>query len=341
MPKIAVVILNWNGEKFLEKFLPSVTQYSDNQNIELYIADNNSSDNSVQFLTENYPQIKLILLDKNYGFAEGYNKALNQVEADYFVLLNSDVEVTENWIFPIINYMEKNENVAAVQPKILAYNNKEDFEYAGAAGGFIDKLGYPFCRGRIISEVEKDEGQYDNITEIFWATGACMFVRANIYKEFGGLDADFFAHMEEIDLCWRLKNAGYKIVYSNESKIYHVGGGTLGSESPHKLFLNYRNNLLLLYKNLPTSKLFFTIYFRLLLDGLSGLVYLMSFKFSFFFAVIKAHFDFYAKIPIFRKKRKQLLQNNNNSEIHKQIFRKSIVFNFMIKKNKKFTDLKW
>jgi len=341
MPKTAVVILNWNGKNFLEKFLSSVIQYSDNQNVELYVADNNSSDNSVQFLTDNYPKIKLILLDKNYGFADGYNKALNQIEADYFVLLNSDVEVTENWIFPIINYMEKNENVAAVQPKILSYNNKEYFEYAGAAGGFIDKLGYPFCKGRIISEVEKDEGQYDNITEIFWATGACMFIRASLYKEIGGLDGNFFAHMEEIDLCWRLKNAGYKIVYSNESKIYHVGGGTLGSESPHKLFLNYRNNLLLLYKNLPTSKLFFTIYFRLLLDGLSGLVYLMSFKFSFFFAVIKAHFDFYSKIPIFRKKRKKLLQNNNNSKKHKQIFRKSIVFNFIIKKNKKFTDLKW
>ncbi len=340
MPKIAVVILNWNGEVFLEKFLPSVTQYSNNQGIELYVADNNSSDNSVPFLKENYPKIKLILLDKNYGFAEGYNQALSKIEAEYFILLNSDVEVTENWILPIIDYMEKNKDVAAVQPKILAYNNKEYFEYAGAAGGFIDKFGYPFCRGRIISEVEKDEGQYDNITEIFWATGACMFVRADLYKKTGGLDADFFAHMEEIDLCWRLKNEGYKIVYSNESKIYHVGGGTLGSESPHKLFLNYRNNLLLLYKNLPASKLFFTIYFRLLLDGLSGLVYLASFKFSFFFAVIKAHFDFYSKIPIFRKKRKLLLQNNNKSN-HKEILKKSIVFNFMIKKNKKFTDLEW
>ncbi len=338
MPNIAVVILNWNGKHYLETFLPFVVQYSKGVNIKLYVADNGSSDKSIEFLKQNYKNINIIILKKNYGFAEGYNQALKNIDADYYVLLNSDVEVTENWILPIVNYMEENQNVAAVQPKILDYNNKQNFEHAGAAGGFIDKYGYPFCRGRIISKIEKDEGQYNDTVEIFWATGACMFVRADLYNENGGLDGDFFAHMEEIDLCWRLKNKGYKICHFGNSQVYHVGGGTLAKESPHKLFLNYRNNLLMLYKNLPSSKLFLTIYFRLILDGISGLVYLATFRFTFFVTVIKAHFAFYSKLSIFRPKRKQLLEYNNKANL-KEIYKKSIVYNFMIKKIKKFSDL--
>lgn len=334
----AVVILNWNGEKFLKQFLPSLIKYTQSPENEIIIADNGSSDNSVKFLKENYPAIRLILFDKNYGFTGGYNRALSQINAEYFVLLNSDVEVTENWIEPIISMMDNDKKIAAAMPKILAFNSKNDFEYAGASGGFIDKFGYPFCRGRIIGTLEKDSGRYDSITDIFWASGAAMFLRADLFNRAGGLDNDFFAHMEEIDLCWRLKNMGYRIVVNPKSVVYHVGGGTLPNNSPRKIYLNYRNNLFLLLKNLPENKIIPVIFSRLILDCLSGFIYFATLKFGFFFAVIKAHFNFYGKIGKTLKKR-----NNQITKIHKhkEIYRKSIVFNYFLKKKNTFSKLKF
>ncbi len=337
--KTAIVILNWNGQKFLDKFLPSVVQHSSIEGVEIVVADNGSTDNSMAFLSASYPKITQIQLDKNYGFAEGYNKALNQIDATYFVLLNSDVEVTENWIQPIIELLDSDATIGACAPKIKSFANKESFEYAGAAGGFIDKYGYPFCRGRILSEIETDNNQYNFTKEVFWATGACMFVRADLYKELGGLDGDFFAHMEEIDFCWRLKNRGFKVMYFGDVTVYHVGGGTLPNNNPHKLYLNYRNNLFLLYKNLPSNKLFTTIFTRMILDGMSSNFYLLQFQFAFFFAVFKAHISFYSSLSTFRKKRKTLLEANNKTKIHKEIYNKSIVFSFFLKKKRNFNDL--
>jgi len=340
MDKVAVVILNWNGKKYLEKYLPSVLLHSNLSEVKIYVADNGSTDDSVSFLKTNFPTINIICIDANYGFAEGYNKALNKIEAKYFVLLNSDVEVTAQWLEPIIKKMDIDSTIAACMPKILSYHDKKMFEYAGAAGGFIDKLGYPFCRGRIINQIEEDLGQYNDEIDIFWATGACMFVRADLYKKAGGLDGDFFAHMEEIDLCWRFKNMGYRIVYNPHSVVYHVGGGTLPNNNPKKIYLNYRNNLFLLYKNLPTSKIVPTIFTRMVLDGLSALAYLSKFSFSFFWAVIKAHLDFYISIGHSRKKRQQnkLVFINYN---HLEIYKKSIVYQFFINKLKTFDKLKF
>ncbi|MEA3316602.1 MAG: glycosyltransferase family 2 protein [Bacteroidota bacterium] len=336
MIKTAIVILNWNGKRFLEKFLPSVTKYSNNNEVEIIIADNSSSDDSLKFLNKNYPSIRTIILDKNYGFAGGYNMALQQVDAKYYILLNSDVEVTPNWINPIINLMDKNTGIAACMPKILSFANKDQFEYAGAAGGFIDKYGYPFCRGRILSNIEKDNKQYNDTKEIFWATGACMFIRAEKFHELNGFDEDFFAHMEEIDLCWRLKNKGNKIIYSHESVVYHVGGGTLPNNNPFKLYLNYRNNLFLLFKNLPSKKIFSTIFIRLILDGVSALTYLIQLKPKSFWAVLKAHIHFYKELSNLKEKRKGTLIKN-----HKEIYNNSIVYDFIINKKQKFSDLKF
>lgn len=336
--KTAVVILNWNGEHFLKKFLPSVIKYSISDSTKVYVADNGSTDNSVSTLRKEFPEVELILFDKNHGFTGGYNKALNKISAKYFVLLNSDVEVSENWLNPLVQFMDENDTVAACQPKILSYHQKDYFEYAGAAGGFIDKFGYPFCRGRILDKVEKDEEQYNEPSEIFWATGACMFVRAELYKKYGGLDEDFFAHMEEIDLCWRLKNAGYSIYYIPDSKVYHVGGGALPNDSPRKLYLNFRNNLYLLYKNLNSSQLFIVIFTRLMLDGISALMYLAGLKFKSFIAVFKAHVHFYRHIPELRKKR-----SSNQLKLNqiKEIYPKSIVFGYFLKKRHYFRSLKF
>ncbi len=335
----AIVILNWNGQKHLKSFLPSVVEHSNIENVDIYVADNGSNDNSVEFIQKAYPQIKLILFDKNYGYTGGYNKALAQIDAEYFVLLNSDVEVTPNWIEPIVEFMNKDASIAACQPKILSYSNKEYFEYAGAAGGFIDKYGYPFCRGRILDSLEKDEGQYNDTREIFWATGACMFVRANLFKLAGGLDKDFFAHMEEIDLCWRFKNMGYKVFYNSASKVYHLGGGALPNNSAKKLYFNFRNNLFLLHKNLPVKRRFSIIFARLILDWLSAFVYLFSLKFSFFASVTKAHFDFC-------RNRNKIIKNYIKIEKSEpkninEIYNRSIVFDYFVKKNKKFTQLQF
>lgn len=301
--KIAVVILNWNGRKMLEKFLPSVVSHS-MPTAEVIIADNGSSDDSIDFLKTAYPQLRIIALDKNYGFAEGYNLALKQIEADYYVLLNDDVEVTPNWIAPVIEQMEHDDTIAVAQPKLLMYDQRDTFEYAGGAGGFIDKYGYPFCRGRLFTTLEKDHGQYDDPCEIFWATGAAMFVKAKVWHQLGGLDGDFFAHMEEIDFCWRTKNSGYRIVYCPCSTVYHVGGGTLPKSSPRKTFLNFRNNMALLYKNLPGYRRGWVIGLRIVLDYIAALKFLAEGHPKEFSAVAKAHQAFYKWKPQLKAKRR-------------------------------------
>jgi hypothetical protein len=338
MVKTAVVILNWNGKNFLEQFLPALTRFTNFPDTEIIIADNFSTDDSIDFLHQNYPSLKIIKLDKNYGFTGGYNRALKKVDAKYYVLLNSDIEVTKNWLIPLVEVMDGDDKIAAIQPKIKAYYQKNHFEYAGASGGFIDKLGYPFCRGRILDTLEKDTGQYNDVREIFWATGACMMIRAELFHHFGGFDDDFFAHMEEIDLCWRLKNSGYKILVQPQSEVFHVGGGTLPI-SPFKLYLNYRNNLFLLYKNLPKGKLFPTIFKRMVLDGLSAFIYLLKLSFRNFTAVFKAHLHFYQSLKKLRLKRKELLLHRSNSN-HKEMLKGSIIIKYFFRRKKFFSQIK-
>lgn len=275
--KCSVVILNWNGAGMLRQFLPSVVKHSSDKETEVVVADNGSTDDSLDALRA-FPSVRVIRFDKNYGFAEGYNRALEQVDAEYTVLLNSDVEVTDGWLQPILDYMDAHEEVAAAQPKIRSYKQRDHFEYAGAAGGFVNALGYPYCVGRKWGKTEVDKGQYDQLRDIFWATGCAMFVRTRLYKEAGGLDAAFFAHMEEIDLCWRLHRMGYKVVCVPESVVYHVGGGALAYENPRKTFLNFRNNLLMLRKNLPKSKLWWVMSARWVLDYVAAMYYLLQGK---------------------------------------------------------------
>lgn len=336
--KIAIVILNWNGVKLFDTFLPSVIQYSKNEYTEIIVADNGSTDNSITYLQQNYPSLKIIDLKHNFGFAEGYNRALNQVSADYFVLLNSDVKVSENWIAPCIKQFENDDKIAAIQPRILSYNRPDEFEYAGAAGGFIDKFGYPFCRGRILNVVEKDENQYRQTTSIFWATGACMFVKADVFKNAGGFDGDFWAHMEEIDLCWRLKNRGHKIVYEPQSVVYHLGGGTLTYGSPRKIYLNFRNNLYMLFKNLPRNKFKRIFLIRMILDGVAAAKFILGFNFTEFWAVVKAHASFYRNVVKLWDKRKEIQQEVTGNE-HPEIYSKSIMWKFFIQKKHRFSDL--
>ena len=321
--KIAVVILNWNGAKLLEQFLPTVLAYSEEAVI--YVADNASTDTSIQFITTQFPSIKILRNEGNYGFATGYNLALDQVEEPYYALVNSDVEVTENWLAPIYSIFENEPNIGIIQPKILDYKNKENFEYAGAAGGFIDKYGYPFCRGRIFTSIEKDNHQYDDEQEIFWASGACFFIRKVIFRKLNGFDDDFFAHQEEIDLCWRAFNSGYKTKYTYKSVVYHVGGATLNNSNPMKTFLNFRNSLLMLLKNLPKNQLFPILFTRLLLDGLAGIQFIFQGKFKHCFAILKAHFYFYHLISNNLKKR-NAFQNKNYFHTN------SIVYSYFIKK---------
>jgi GT2 family glycosyltransferase len=330
--KIAVVILNWNGKSFLEQFLPSVSKYS--STAEIIVADNNSTDDSILFLKNNYPTIRIVKLDENYGFAGGYNHALKQIKAEYYVLLNSDVEVTENWLIPMQELLDNDKSIAACQPKIKDYHNKNYYEYAGAAGGFIDTLGYPFCRGRIFYSLEEDTGQYNDVTEIFWASGACLFIRAELYHSIGGLDEFFFAHMEEIDLCWRLKNKGYKIMFTSKSTIYHYGGGTLNKINPKKTFLNFRNSLLALHKNLPKQKRTKTIITRLMLDGLSGIKFVLSGKPTHAIAIIKAHFSFYNALKQNKAKRINALNPNSFG-----IIDINVVVQYFLKNVKTFKEL--
>jgi len=307
--KIAVVVLNWNGKSWLEKFLPTLVNHSKEATV--FITDNASTDGSVSFVKDNFPSVKVIVNAKNGGYAKGYNDALKQIDAEYFVLINSDIEVTDGWLSPIISLMDSDKQIASCQPKILDYNSKTKFEYAGASGGFIDNLGYPFCRGRIFDFLEEDKGQYNDATEVFWATGACIFVRADSFWEVGGFDADFFAHQEEIDLCWRMKSKGHKIMVEPKSIVYHVGGGTLDAGSPFKTHLNFRNNLKMLFKNLPLPYLFFIIPIRLVLDGVAALSFLNKPKgIGHLFAVMKAHFAFYFEIPKLITKRRKISQKS-------------------------------
>lgn len=334
MNKIAVVILNWNGAHLLRRFLPSVIQHSLNE-AEIWVADNASTDDSVKVVEAEFPVVKILRLDNNYGFAGGYNRALKQISAQYYVLLNSDVEVTAGWLTPIIKQFEKQPNLGACQPLICAYHRKDSFEYAGAAGGYLDFLGYPFCRGRIFDTVEIDEGQYNTSVEIFWATGAAFFVRSEVYHACGGLDEEFFAHMEEIDLCWRMKNLGWKVICEPQSVVYHIGGGTLHQASPRKTFLNFRNNLNLLLKNLPTSKLLPILFLRMVLDGVAAFSFLFQSKgYLHFVAVIKAHLHFYGGFLSHYKKRKQVNPNPVS-----QIYQRSILWDYYLKKKRKFSQL--
>lgn len=292
MMKVAIVILNWNGQRMLRQYLPSVLNYS-SEEATVWVADNASTDGSMQMLAQEFPAVKTLRLDRNYGFAEGYNRALRQIEAEYYVLLNSDVEVTHHWLTTLLEYMDSHDDVAACQPKLLSMSDKDSFEYAGASGGFIDRYGYPYCRGRVFSTIERDNGQYDYPTDVFWATGACLMIRSADYWNVGGLDGRFFAHCEEIDLCWRLRQRGRRIVCLPESEVYHVGGGTLPKDDPRKTFLNFRNNLTMLYKNLPDGELRHVMRVRFWLDRLAALeMLLLERHWGDFKAVIKARHDF-------------------------------------------------
>ena len=333
--KVAVVILNYNGRKFLEEFLPNVIANCDPSTTEIVVADNASEDDSVALMRERFPEIRLIENGSNGGFATGYNLALRQVEAQYYVLLNSDIEVTPHWIEPVIELMDAHPEIAACQPKILSYYNKGQFEYAGASGGFIDQYGYPFCRGRVFQNLEDDKGQYDDPCEVFWATGACMFVRADLYHQVGGLDDSFFAHMEEIDLCWRLKNLGHKVYCCPQSKVYHIGGGTLPKNSPRKTYLNFRNNLSLLVKNLPKHRVRRTILYRILLDWVAAFKFLFESCPKDFRMVFKAHWDFYKRIPALCAQRSQ-----SNHQLVSCVYKRNIVFDSILRGKTKFTDLK-
>ena len=301
--KVAIVILNWNGAPLLKQFLPTVLQYSSGHAI--YVIDNASTDDSVALLQQEFPEVKLIRNKENLGFAGGYNEGLREVEADVYCLLNSDAAVTKNWIPPVLKLFKEDHNIAIVQPKILDLKRPEYFEYAGAAGGFIDRLGYPFCRGRIFQALEKDEGQYDDETEIFWATGACMFIRSELYWELNGFDNDYFAHQEEIDLCWRAKNSGHKIWFTGHSKVYHLGGSTLENSDPKKTFLNFRNSLFSIIKNLPDKVAIPIIIARLILDGIAAGRFLLQFRGRHAAGIIKAHLSFYSKFRMVRSKRKK------------------------------------
>lgn len=338
MKKVSIVILNWNGEEMLRTFLPSVLFCSMDANVEICVADNGSTDNSCQLLEEEFPTVRLIRLDQNYGFAEGYNKALAEVEAEYVVLLNSDVEVTPGWLEPLISFMDTHPEVGACQPKIRSQRNRDYFEYAGASGGYIDRLGYPFCRGRIFDKVEQDRGQYDTEVPVFWATGAALFIRQEVYKQVGGLDGAFFAHMEEIDLCWRMRSRGFGIYCIPSSIVYHVGGATLNKENPRKTFLNFRNNLLMLYKNLPAKELNFVMFQRFILDWVAASVFFLKGDFASARAVSRARKQYKRLRPRFEAARLENLRLMVNKDIPERV-RYSILWKHKIRRVKTYSDL--
>ena len=351
MDKIAIVILNWNGRKMLEQYLPGVIMYSQDD-AAIYVADNQSTDDSMDFVARHSSVVKTILLDKNYGFAEGYNRALKQIDAEYYVLLNSDVEVTHHWLLPLVEYMDAHQEVAACQPKLLSYLNKDKFEYAGAAGGFIDRYGYPFCRGRVFETVEPDNGQYDQPMPVLWATGACLFIRSADYWKADGLDARFFAHNEEIDLCWRLSIMGRRVMCLPDSVVYHLGGGTLPKGNPMKTFLNFRNNLTMLYKCLPEHELRHVMRWRWFLDYLAAVkMLLLDRNFGECKAVFKARRAFKKWLPQFKEDRQHIQQlrvtetfANAEHEVHADELadgRKSfsLLWQYHIKGRKRYSDL--
>lgn len=336
--KIAVIILNWNGAELLQRFLPSVVACSPKELSEIIVADNGSTDHSLQLLAEKFPDVSVIRFDENYGFAKGYNLAIGQIKNPYCVLLNSDVEVTEGWLDAPLALLEENANIAAVQPKILSARTRNMFEYAGACGGFIDKYGYPFCRGRLFSVVEKDTGQYDEPIDILWASGACLFIKTEIYNKIGGLDSDFFAHQEEVDMCWRLRSRGYRIVFTPFSKIYHLGGGTLNAESPRKTFLNFRNNLLMLYKNLPDKELSRVMLIRRFLDYAAAIKFLMEGHWENAKAVYRARQEFYLLQHKYLPARLINLKSSKTEEIpERKSF--SLLWQFYVQGQKHYDEL--
>lgn len=325
--KTSVVILNWNGRKLVEQFLPSVTEHTQSDDTRIVFADNGSTDDSILFMNTYYPDIQLITLDKNYGFADGYNKALQEVNSEYVVLLNSDVETTPGWLQTLISYMDNHPEVAAVQPKILSYNEKHMFEYAGASGGFIDRFGYPFCRGRILEVVEEDRGQYNSEIPIFWATGACLCIRMKDFTEVGGLDGRFFAHMEEIDLCWRLNARGRNVMCIPSSVVYHVGGASLSKDNPRKMYLNFRNNLLMIFKNEPKKSFFFTFLIRFIFDVLAYIHLLLKREFKSAYAIIEAYRDFLKMRKLYKLTRIENIKKTTVNKIPSQ-YNKSILLQF-------------
>lgn len=329
--KIAVIILNWNGRSLLEKFLPSVCLYSKEATV--YVADNASTDSSVEFVQDYYPHVRIIRNKVNGGYAKGYNDALKELSEDIFILLNSDVEVTLKWLDPIIKEFEINPKTAAIQPKICDYKKRDYFEYAGAAGGFIDQMGYPYCRGRLFQHLEKDEGQYDDKTQIFWASGACLAIKKEAFYEAGQFDEDFFAHQEEIDLCWRLNNLGWQVKFVGTSTVYHLGGATLNNMNPKKTFYNFRNSLFALLKNAPGEKMALLIFIRLLLDGLAGLKFLIERKPKHTLAIVKAHFSFYSNLERIIRKRKNFPKKTNY--FHKT----SVLYAYFLLGRKRFNQL--
>jgi GT2 family glycosyltransferase len=338
MTEVAVVILNYNGRNFLKQFLPSVIQYS--RNAKIIVADNASTDDSIPLIESEFAtHVEVLKIDSNRGYCGGYNFALNKIQAEYFVLLNSDVEVTEGWIEPVITILKSDSSIVAAQPKILSFYEKNKFEYAGAAGGFIDLLGYPFCRGRIFTNLEEDHNQYDDARQVFWATGACLFIKAEIFKKSGGFDEDFFAHMEEIDLCWRLNRAGYKVYYQGESKVYHVGGGTLSSSNPRKTHLNFRNGLSLLIKHLAPAELFWKLPVRLILDWLAAALFLISGKPADAKAVLAAHLDFFKNLSADLNKRRILASDLGGFRV-KGVYQNLLPMQYFLFKRKTYGNLK-
>ena len=336
MALLSIVILNYNGLEYLKQFLPGVIAYSNGH--EVVVADNCSTDGSLEYLKSEFPNVRTIVISENRGYSEGYNEALRQIDSKYYVLLNSDVEVTQGWTAPILKLLENDNEVAAAQPKILDYNNRNKFEYAGAGGGLIDTLGYPFCRGRLFQSIEEDHGQYDDQYQIFWATGACLFIRSEVYHTLGGFDTDFFAHMEEIDLCWRINSAGLKVMCDGSSMVYHVGGGTLERTNPKKTYLNFRNGLSLLYKNYRMAELWWKLPLRISLDLVAALKFTLFDGHKNGLAVLKAHVDFVKEIPINFKKRRRvnLLRTKRNL---KTIYRGSLVWDYFIKGVKTYSSL--
>jgi len=340
LAEVAVVILNWNGADLLEKFLPPLVKSADPCMAEIWIADNGSSDRSPDLVRTGFPSVKWIALGKNYGFAGGYNRALERINARYFVLLNSDVEVTPGWLEPLYRMVSDHPRVGACMPKIRSWHHKKQFEHAGAAGGFLDKYGYPFCRGRIFNSIETDEGQFDRDSDVFWATGACLMVRADLYRESGGLDPFFFAHMEEIDLCWRIKNMGYTVKYCHDSVVYHVGGGTLPAKDHMKTYLNFRNNIILLYKNLPSGRLIPVLFPRFILDFISLFQFLFRFELHNMVAVAGAYYFLLGHIRSIRRLRRQNLEICSPAT-HPEIYPGSIVYKFYILGIRRFNDLQF
>lgn len=337
-PSVAIVILNYNGAALLPDYLPSVLQHSPSW-ARVIVADNGSTDGSLQLLRSRFPMVQVIDLQHNHGFAQGYNLALQQVQADYYLLLNSDVEVTPHWLEPLLASISADERIFACQPKILSHRQPDYFEHAGAAGGMIDVLGYPFCRGRLFHTTEKDEGQYDQLTAVFWASGACMLVRADYFHQLGGFDGDFFAHMEEIDLCWRAKNAGYKVVYCPQSTVYHLGGGTLAYKNPRKTYLNFRNSLVALIKNEKRAYLWQRLFVRMCLDGVAGIRFFLQGEWAHLWAVLRSHFYLYANIGKLKSKRRAA-QSTAVCFCHPERLKTSIVAAYFIKGIRRFGDLK-